>query len=158
MTSEIRAASMEEEAFAEKSVATPEAVPRAAGPGFAGLDAGSYPGQQAMTAFRTAGFSVTGLYLSHGPARSTRNNVDTGWIEAASALAKEGWGLAPIYVGAEPAGSSRVPPPNNPLDDARVDAAEAIALAQRAGLEAGRTIFLDVEKAFPAAIRTSCMF
>jgi hypothetical protein len=150
MTSEVRAASMEDEAFTEQSAITPVSEPSAAPPTFAGLDAGSYPGQQAMDAFRSAGFSVTGLYLSHAPARSVPNRVDTHWIAAAGYLTKEGWGLAPIYVGAEPVGSSSVPPPDNPLDNARVDAAEAIALAQRAGFEAGRTIFLDVEKAFSA--------
>jgi hypothetical protein len=35
-------------------------------------------------------------------------------------------------------------------DAAPVDATEAVALARRAGFQAGRTIFLDVEKAFPA--------
>jgi hypothetical protein len=103
-----------------------------------------------MDAYRGMGFAVTGLYLSHAPARSVRNKVDTGWIAAVDYLTKTGWGLAPIYVGAEPAGSSTVPPPDDPLNNAQVDAAEAIALAQRAGLQAGRTIFLDVEKAFPA--------
>jgi hypothetical protein len=90
MTSEVRAASMEGEAFAEQSAITPESVPSAAPPTFAGLDAGSYPGQQAMDAFRSAGFSVTGLYLSHAPARSVPNRVDTHWIAAAGYLAKLG--------------------------------------------------------------------
>jgi Domain of unknown function (DUF1906) len=151
MTSEIRAASMEDEAFTEELTATPEAVGvQLAQATFAGLDAGSYPGQTAMDVFQSAGFSVTGLYLSHAPARSFPNRVDTQWIAATNYLIQRGWGLAPIYVGAEPAGSSSVPPPDNPLANAGVDAAEAIALAQRAGLEAGMTLFLDVEKAFPA--------
>ncbi len=150
MTSEIRAASMEDEAFAEELAETPKNVPSGGPPTFAGLDAGSYPGQGAMDAYRDAGFSVTGVYLSHAPARSIPNRIDTQWIAAASNLAKQGWGLAPIYVGAEPAGSSTVPPPDNPLENAQVDAAEAIALAKRAGFELGRTIFLDVERAFPA--------
>jgi hypothetical protein len=151
MTSEIRAASMEDEAFTEKLTTAPRAMELGVAQAtFAGLDAGSYPGPNAMNAYRNAGFSVTGLYLSHAPARSIPNRVDTKWIAAASQLARDGWGLAPIYVGAEPAGSSNVPPPDNPLSNASVDAAEAIALAQQAGLAAGRTLFLDVEKAFPA--------
>jgi hypothetical protein len=149
LTSEIRAASMEAEAFAEGSAVSPESAQSVGPPTFAGLDAGSYPGQPAMDAYRNAGFSVTGLYLSHAPARSVPNRVDTKWIMAAADLARQGWGLAPIYVGAEPAGSSSVPPPDSPLENAQVDAAEAIALAKRAGFEPGRTIFLDVEKAFP---------
>jgi hypothetical protein len=103
-----------------------------------------------MDLYRSAGFTVSGLYLTHAPARSAPNKVDEGWIGAADYLTKTGWGLALIYVGAEPAGSSTVPPPNNPLNDAQTDAAEAIALAQRAGFQAGRTLFLDVEQAFPA--------
>jgi hypothetical protein len=157
MTSEVRAANMEDEAFAEEMTATsnverPQEVSpdKAVQPTFAGLDAGSYPGPNAMTAFRSIGFSVTGLYLTHAPARSIPNRVDNGWISAADGLGKAGWGLAPIYVGAEPEGSSTVPPPDNPLVNAQVDADEAINLARRAGFEAGRTIFLDVEKAFPA--------
>jgi hypothetical protein len=92
---------------------------------------------------------VTGVYLSHAPSRSIQHAVDTHWIAAASNLSRQGWGLAPIYVGAQTDGS--VPPPdaNDPLGNAQVDAAEAIALAQRAGLDPGRTIFLDVERAFP---------
>lgn len=148
MTSEIRAASMENEAFTEEPAVRPESAQSAGQPTFAGLDAGSYPGQQAMDAYRNAGFSVTGVYLSHAPARAIPNRVDTQWIAAASTLAKQGWGLAPIYVGAEPAGSSTVPPPDDPLNNAQVDAAEAMALAQRAGFQAGRRIFLDVEQAF----------
>jgi hypothetical protein len=156
MTSEVRAPSMEEEAFAEEMAAAPESSggPRigaetAVQPTFAGLDAGSYPGPVAMAAFRNLGFSVTGFYLTHAPARSSSHGVDSGWISAADGLARAGWGLAPIYVGAEPAGSSSVPPPDDPIPNAQVDANEAISLAQRAGLERGRTIFLDVEKAFP---------
>jgi hypothetical protein len=150
MTSEVRAASMEDEVFAGVSAITPQSVQTSAQPTFAGLDAGSYPGQPAMDAYRNIGFAVTALYLSHAPARSVANNVDDKWIGAADYLTKAGWGLAPIYVGAEPAGSSTVPPPDDPLNNAGVDAAEAIALAQRAGFQPGRTIFLDVEKAFPA--------
>jgi hypothetical protein len=150
MTSEVRAESMEEEAFAGISAMSPQSAPTSVQPTYAGLDAGSYPGQHAMDAYRGMGFSVAALYLSHAPARSVRNNVDTGWIGAADYLTKTGWGLAPIYVGAEPAGSSTVPPPTDPLGNGQTDAAEAIALAQRAGFQPGRTIFLDVEKAFPA--------
>ena len=150
MTSEVRAASMEEEAFAEISTLMVQKAQPPAKPTFAGLDAGSYPGQHAMDAYRSMGFSITALYLTHAPARAVPNRVDGHWIAAAGYLAKAGWGLAPVYVGAEPAGSSSVPPPNNPLDNAQIDAAEALALAQRAGFQAGQTIFLDVEKAFAA--------
>jgi hypothetical protein len=150
MTSEVRAASMEDEAFAGISeIAAAGHQQESAQITYAGLDAGSYPGQPAMDAYRSMGFAVTALYLSHAPARSIPHRVDAGWIAAADYLTRAGWGLAPIYVGAEPQGSSSVPPPNDPLNDAQVDAAEAIALAQRAGFQPGRTLFLDVEKAFP---------
>src|SRR5581483_8117673 len=131
MTSEIRAESMENEAFADESVAQPESVQTAGPPTYAGLDAGSYPGQPAMDTYRGMGFSVTGLYLTHAPARVAPNKVDEGWIGAANYLIKSGWGIAPIYVGAEPADSSNVPPPTDPLKDAQTDATEAIELAQR---------------------------
>jgi hypothetical protein len=151
LTSEIRTMSMEQGAFSEAPATAPAPESALAGgpPSFAGLDAGSFPGQAAMDAYKNVGFSVTGVYLTHSPARSA-SRVDTQWIAAAANLAKQGWGLAPIYVGAEPAGSSSVPPPDNPIANAQTDAAEAIKLAQQAGLEPGRTIFLDVEKAFPA--------
>jgi Rv2525c-like, glycoside hydrolase-like domain len=141
---------MEAEAFAEISAEAPFSPKTTAPPTFAGLDAGSYPGQQAMDAYREMGFVVTGLYLTHAPARAVSHKVDAQWIAAAPYLAKTGWGIAPIYVGAEPQGSSKVPPPINPLSDAQTDAAEAVTLAQRAGFQAGQTIFLDVEAAFPA--------
>src|ERR1700683_2016117 len=76
MTSEVRAANMEDEAFAEEMTATsnverPQEVSpdKAVQPTFAGLDAVP-TGPNAMTAFRSIGFSVTGLYLTHAPARS----------------------------------------------------------------------------------------
>jgi hypothetical protein len=150
MTSENRAASMEEEAFAEISTMTTESAAPPAKPTFAGLDAGSYPGQRAMDAYKGMGFAVTALYLTHAPARAVPNEVDDHWIAAADYLTKAGWGLAPIYVGAEPAGSSNVPPPSNPQANAQVDATEALTLARKAGFQPGQTLFLDVESAFPA--------
>ncbi len=150
MTSDVRAARMEAEAFSEIPTKSTQSVQPQAQPTYAGLDAGSYPGQPAVDTYRGMGFAVTALYLSHAPARSIPHEVDAGWIAAADYLAKSGWGLAPIYVGAEPAGSSTVPPPDDPLNDAQVDATEAIALAQKAGFQPGRRIFLDVEAAFPA--------
>jgi len=149
MTSDVRAASAESEAFAQVSSMTLQRARAPTGTTFAGLDAGSYPGQRAMDAYRAMGFAVTSLYFNHAPARAIPNKVDNKWIAAANYLRKSGWGLAPIYVGAELAGSSHVPPPENPLSNAQTDAAEALDLGQRAGFQAGSTIFLDVEKAFP---------
>jgi hypothetical protein len=136
---------MEGEAFAEELQGP--LIAEAPLASFAGLDAGSFPGDAAMRAYRDMGFAVTGLYLSHGPAR-TGDHAAHDWIAAATGLVRAGWGVAPIYVGAEPAGSSSVPPPANPLDDARTDANEAIVLAQKAGFGPGDVLFLDVESAF----------
>ena len=117
-------------------------------PTFAGFDAYSYPGDAAMAALRAAGFSVSALYLAHGPARQSAHLVDQGWIAKAGALRQDGWGTVPIYVGAQPPGSSSVNPPTDPLGNAATDAQEAVNLASQAGLAPGHTLFLDVEHAF----------
>lgn len=109
MTSDIRAASMESEAFSDISNITLQGARTPSAATFAGLDAGSYPGQQAMDAYKGMGFAVTALYLTHAPARAIPNKVDKNWIAAADYLRQSGWGLAPIYVGAEPVGSSNRP-------------------------------------------------
>ena len=79
-----------------------------------------------------------------------RARPDTGWIGACRELGKAGWGLIPIYFGAQLVNASGHPlsPPTDPLGTAASDAKAAIGLARAAGLDGGRTLFLNIETTF----------
>lgn len=149
MTSRFRGSVKEALAFAAMRARTSEALDALqVQPTFAGFDTGSYPGDAAMTALQVAGFSISSLYLTHGPGRESPQLIDHRWILKANTLRQAGWGLVPIYVGAQPPGSSSLGPPSDPVGNAIVDAQEAANLAGQAGLAPGSTLFLDVEHAF----------
>ena len=113
---------------------------------YPGLDLGVYPGDPAMDAYKAAGFAVVGVYLANKPGR-IHGGPNNGWIDAARGLAAKGWGLAPVYVGAQASGQGNWPA-TDPLHDAGIDAAEAVKFARLAGLVKGQTLFLDVEAPF----------
>jgi hypothetical protein len=113
---------------------------------FAGLDLAHFPGDQTMEAYQNSGFKIISIYLSH-----SEQGRDTGWIGACQELGKAGWGLIPIYFGAQLVNASGrpLPPPTDPLGTAASDAKAAIGLARAASLDGGRTLFLDIETTFP---------
>ena len=115
---------------------------------YLGFDVAHYPQAPTMTTFRTAGFTIVGLYLAHSPAHPAND-----WIAVARSLADDGWGVVPIYVGrqiVDPHGHP-VPPPADPQGDGALDGRQAVALAGQAGLAPGRTLYLDIEgKAVPS--------
>jgi hypothetical protein len=112
---------------------------------FAGLDFAHVPGDAAMEKYQSAGFEVSCVYLSHSQA-----GKDSGWIAACPKLEKNGWGIAPIFFGAQlvAAGGHALPQPKDPLSEATNDSARAVKLAGNAGLDKGRTVFLDIETTF----------
>jgi hypothetical protein len=113
---------------------------------FAGLDLGHFPGTPAMAKYRSAGFEITAVYLSH-----SQHGKDSSWIDACPTLARDGWGLVPIFFGAQlvDAQGHHQSPPADPLTAAATDATLAVKLAEAAKLEKGQTVFLDVETSFP---------
>jgi hypothetical protein len=104
-----------------------------------GFDRLEYPGDAVMTALRTQGkVSFTAFYLAPAPSQS-----NTSWMAHVTGLIAAGWGLAPVYVGQQAAGG----PGAHTLTAAQgtTDAANACALAVKAGLPAGRVVYLDIE-------------
>jgi hypothetical protein len=145
MTSLFRSDDMEMRAFSD-IIQIPSANLEASIATFAGLDREDYPGEDAMSAYKDAGFKVTCVYLANKPGR-IKGGANSGWIGAAAKLASKGWGLAPTYLGAQ-ASKGGDWTPADPMHKAPTDAKEAVDLAVHAGLSAGQTIFLDVEAAF----------
>lgn len=57
-----------------------------------------------------------------------------------AALAEQGWGFAPIYVGQQ-TGSMKLT-----AEQGELDAQNAVTLAQRAGFSTGTYIYLDIQE------------
>jgi hypothetical protein len=144
-----------EETIRTSAQASPERIAAPAAPQadatvhastFAGLDLAHFPGAAAMAKYRSAGFEITAVYLTH-----SQHAQDAGWIGACPTLTRDGWGLVPIFFGAQlvDARGHHLPPPSDPLGAAAADATLAVELAGTAKLAKGQTIFLDVETTFP---------
>jgi hypothetical protein len=115
---------------------------------YLGFDIAAYPGDSTMAWMWGHGFRVCGFYLNHH-----RGSEDPTWIPKRAALAGAGWGLAPIYLGWQMVDNSgnRQQPPDDPQSTAAADAAEAVALMNKAGFAAGSTVYFDIEDGTPPA-------
>jgi hypothetical protein len=111
---------------------------------YTGFDRLSYPGDDVMKWLKdNTNLSWAGFYLA--PAPSQHN---TSWMNKRDFLVSLGWGLSPIYVGQQIAGT----PGSHNLtgDQGTTDAQNAAQLAIQAGFPADAVIFLDVEQGPPA--------
>jgi hypothetical protein len=115
---------------------------------YAGFDRLSYPGDDAMKWLKeNTNLFWAGFYLAPAPSQS-----NTSWMTKRGFLVGLGWGLAPIYVGQQIAGT---PGKHNlTADQGTTDAQNAAQLAIQAGFPADAAIFLDVEQGPPAQSRT----
>jgi hypothetical protein len=113
---------------------------------YLGFDISAFPGASTMAWLWGHGFRISGFYLNH-----SRGGEDDTWISQRSALAGAGWGLAPIYLGWQMVDTSgnALPPPSDPQSTAATDAAEAIALMNKAGFAPGSTVYFDIESGTP---------
>jgi hypothetical protein len=105
----------------------------------AGFDRLGYPGDDVMTAlWQGTNLAWTGFYLAPAPSQP-----NTSWMTKAAFLRGLGWGLAPIYVGQQWPGG----PGSHVLTAAQgaTDAADAVALADTAGIGEQSVIYLDIE-------------
>ncbi|SNT07034.1 Serine protease, subtilisin family [Noviherbaspirillum humi] len=105
----------------------------------AGFDRLAYPGDDVMRAlWQHTNLAWTGFYLAPSPSQGY-----TGWMSKAATLRQMGWGLAPVYVGQQWPGG----PGSHILgsDQGRLDAADAIRLADQAGIGDNAVIYLDIE-------------
>lgn len=104
----------------------------------AGFDRLTYPGDDVMTAlWNNTNMAWCGFYLAPAPSQGT------GWMGKAAFLRGLGWGLAPVYVGQQWTGG----PGSHILTAAQgtTDAADAIRLAETAGIGTNSVIYLDIE-------------
>jgi hypothetical protein len=109
---------------------------------YLGFDIATYPGDYTLAWLWNQGFRVAGFYLNHH-----RGSEDEGWISNRSGLVSAGWGLAPLYLGWQTVDNrgNRLPPPSDPTGTATADAAEAVALMNKAGFRQGSVVFFDIE-------------
>jgi Domain of unknown function (DUF1906) len=109
-----------------------------------GIDRDEFPGSDAMRWLRKfAHIRVTGFYLTPAPGQKR----ELGWMGQRDALARQGWGFLPIYVGQQER--------PKPGQGAR-DAANAVHLMRNAGepdkgeeergFAKGSVVYLDVER------------
>jgi len=110
--------------------------------GFAGFDVSAYPGDDVMKALKAkSNFSWCGFYL--GPAPS---HGESDWMSKRTTLRKQGWGLAPVYVGSQTGGPGV-------HDDSgmqgQLDGRQCAFLMGAAGLAPGRVVFIDLENGLP---------
>ena len=104
-----------------------------------GFDRLTYPGDSVMQSlWNSTPLAFVAAYLAPAPSQGY-----TGWMPAVPTLRTMGWGIAPVYVGQQAAGS----PGSHTLTAAQgaTDALDATMLAQAAGLDAGSVVYLDVE-------------
>ena len=105
----------------------------------AGFDRLAYPGDAVMTSlWDSTNMAWTGFYLAPAPSQG-----NTSWMSKAQFLRDLGWGIAPIYVGQQWPGG----PGSHVLTAAQgtTDAADAVSLADRAGIGDDSVVYLDIE-------------
>ena len=108
---------------------------------YAGFDRLEYPGNAAMRwLWDNTNLWWCGFYLAPAPQQPY-----TGWMRALPLLRSIGWGAAPLYVGRQVATDWDT----LDGDHGNADAVDAANLAQQAGLERGRVIYLDIEQGAP---------
>jgi hypothetical protein len=111
-------------------------------PGYAGFDASGFPGVTQMGWLKkNTNLTWCGFYLGKAP-----SHPDTSWMKHKPDLDKQGWGIAPLYLGQQVTGPGSH---NVTLEQGTKDGADAISLMQHAGFSAGTYIYLDLENGKP---------
>lgn len=116
-------------------------------PTFAGFDTSAYPGDENMAHIKAhSNLSFVGFYLAPAPAHPHHD-----WMGARAELVKQGWGLAPIFVGQQLVGPGMNVAAVNPLQGTE-DGVLAGALMARAGFPAKSWVYLDLENGTPLTL------
>jgi peptidoglycan hydrolase-like protein with peptidoglycan-binding domain len=146
---------------ASSTATTPNPITPGAMVGY-GFDQCEAPSQAAMTAWLSSSpFRAVGIYMS-GSLRfcQAQTNLTPAWVSTQLAT---GWRLLPIHLGAQASCTTRDRYQKKKISadatnnyeaariQARAEANEAVAAAQRLGIVAGSTIYYDLE-AFNASI------
>lgn len=104
-----------------------------------GFDRSDYPGDAVMQSlWDNTPLAFAAAYLAPAP-----SHPNTSWMPAVPTLIGMGWGLAPVFVGQQAPGG----PGSHQLTAAQgaVDAQTTESLGQRAGLDPGAVVYLDIE-------------
>ncbi|GKT26506.1 glycoside hydrolase domain-containing protein [Acidovorax sp. SUPP3334] len=109
---------------------------------YTGFDTANFPGMKCMEWLKSnTGLTWCGFYLAPAP-----SHQNTSWMNQRKALSKQGWGLAPIYVGRQTCG----PGAQNPTgSQGSTDGAQSAHLAGVAGFAPQSTLYLDWEDGSP---------
>lgn len=116
---------------------------------YAGFDVLAYPGDTLMAWLKeNTNLSFVGFYLAPAPSRPTSD-----WMGKRVALAAQGWGFAPVYVGQQEQGQ----PGAHTLTAAQgqTDGNDAVQLMQIATFPAGCVVYLDIEQGGTASSATT---
>lgn len=124
---------------------------------FAGVDCEKFPGSPPgflRELVRHSNVDWMAMYLQPtpsaglGPLVHGHHTRDRGWMDKVETLRDEGLGVLPVYVGEQSPTVSQGRLSKHPsAAHGRRDAADAAALLQRAGFEAGSVVYLDIERA-----------
>lgn len=110
--------------------------------GFAGFDRSDYPGDAVMAWLEgNTNLLWCGYYL-RGPSHPNQS-----WSGKRSLLVKEGWGLAPVYVGQETMGPGSH---NVTAVQGSIDGKDACSRMTAEGFPPGSFVYLDLENPDPA--------
>ena len=104
----------------------------------AGFDTDSFPGHEALAWLKAnTPLAWCGYYLAPAP-----SHAETDWMGQRAALAAQGWGMVPVYLGQQTVG-----PGSHLVTQAQggIDGAQAAQLARGDGFPAGTTVILDWE-------------
>jgi hypothetical protein len=115
--------------------------------GVAGFDTSEFPGLPQMRWLKNnTNLAWCGYYLGPAP-----NHGNTGWMGQRAALADEGWGLAPLYVGQQlnRRGLHNITGPQG-ITDGR----DAVGLLSHEGFRPGTCVYLDLEDGPPLESRS----
>jgi len=115
-------------------------------PAFAGFDTSIYPGDAIMSWLKANTNLVwCGYYLAPAPSHSK----DSSWMGTRARLSAAGWGIAPLYVGEQPAnanvsGSFHLSPGKG-----AIDGRQTVTLMTGEGFPPGSCVYLDLENGAP---------
>ncbi len=110
------------------------------------FDACAAPSTSTMSAWRGSPYAAVGIYIGGSMRACGDGNLSSSWVSTVSGY---GWGLIPIYVGAQApcvyqSGLAHISV-SNASAQGRSNAADAVVQAKRFGLGAGSVIYYDME-------------
>src|SRR5438270_630427 len=111
-------------------------------PGHAGFDRSEFPGPAKMKWLKeNTNLEWCGYYLGPSP-----SHPGTSWMGHRAAITKQGWGVAPLYVGQQVTGKGSHHPSQH---QGQIDGQETVQLMTQEGFPTGTCVYLDLENGLP---------